>query len=211
MSSPSATATWDRQAARYGTQERLETKALATAVRLASCRPDERLVDLGTGTGALLRRLAAAPVRPASAIGVDSSAAMLARAGHLPEGCSTLAADARAVPLADGSANVVTCAYLLHLLDPAERAAVLTEARRLLRGGPGARLVTVTVWADPRRPASRALGAALRLMARAFPERLGGLMPLDPTRDLEAAGFAVTRRVLLPRGGYPSLVLRASR
>ena len=52
------------------------------------------------------------------------------------------------MPLPDGWADVVTCAYLLQLLDPAARAAVLAEARRLLAPRPASRLVVVTTWAD---------------------------------------------------------------
>lgn len=113
----SAMATWDGLADRYNAQEPYETRALETAVRLAAATPGERLVDLGTGTGLLLRCLAERPIGPLHAVGVDRSARMLARVGPLPSGWSTMLADARAVALPDGWADVVTCSYLLHLLD----------------------------------------------------------------------------------------------
>ncbi|MDX6511022.1 MAG: hypothetical protein QOE36_526 [Gaiellaceae bacterium] len=200
---------WDRLAARYGAQERLETRAVDAALRLAVSAPAERLVDLATGTGLVLRRLAVMPARPRIAIGVDSSARMLARVGALPAGWSTSRADARRVPLPSAWADVVVCSYLLQLLEPAERAGVLAEARRLLRPAQTARLVTVTVWADESGARGRLLSRALSGAARARPAAWGGLRPLDPTRDLTAAGFAVTRRVVVPRRGYPSLVLAA--
>jgi ubiquinone/menaquinone biosynthesis C-methylase UbiE len=201
--------TWDRLAPRYGAQERLEERAIATALRLAAPAPGERLIDLASGTGLLLRRLAARDARPSEAVGIDRSAGMLARVGPLPAGWSVLRADARAVPLPDRCAGVVTCAYLLHLLDATDRRAVLGEARRLLRPAPDGRLVVVTVWSDERRAPGRLVGRALRSAARMRPGAWGGLRPLDPTAELAAAGFDVTRRVVLPRGGYPSLVLAA--
>ncbi len=210
--SAAAAATWDRLAARYGAQERHELAAIDAALALAAPQPGERLVDLATGSGLLLRRLAGAPVRPREAIGVDRSPGMLARVGELPEGWSTLVADARALPLAGASAEVVTCAYLLHLLDAADRAAVLAEARRLLaprRAGTDPRLVVVTTWADGDHLRARLTRAALGCLARAFPKTAGGLRPLDPTADLAAAGFEATRRTVLARGRYPSLVLLA--
>jgi ubiquinone/menaquinone biosynthesis C-methylase UbiE len=205
----SAASTWDRLASRYGVQERLEVRAIEEALRLADVAAHERLVDLATGTGLLLRRLADRPSRPREVVGVDRSAGMLARVGPLPEGWSTVLADARAVPLPDGWADVVTCSYLLHLLDPPERAAVLAEARRLLRPGGPQRLVVVTDCADDSRLGGRIARDMGLLLARARPRTWGGLSPLDPTADLTAAGFAVTQRVLLPRRGYQSLVLAA--
>lgn len=152
----------------------------------------------------MLRRLAARPVRPREAIGVDSAAGMLARVGRLPDGWSAVRGDARRVPLPDGWADVVTCSYLLHLLAPAARAEVLAEARRLLAPHPSARLVAVTVW-SPR----AAVRGALAGLAAALPAARGGLRPLDPTADLGRAGFSPTHRVVLARHGYPSLVLAA--
>lgn len=203
--------TWDRLAPRYGAQERFELHAIDAALRLAAPTSGERLVDLGTGTGLVLRRLAATSADPPrTAIGVDSSAAMLDRVGPLPAGWSTVLCDARATPLDDGCADVVTCAYLLHLLSAAARAAVLAEARRLLAPGPRARLVVVTVWAGKRRAGGRAVAAALRLAARLRPATWAALRPLDPSPDLAAAGLEITRGAVLPRRGYPSLVLAAA-
>lgn len=201
--------TWDRLAPGYGAQERFEQRAIDAALRLAAPASGERFMDLGTGTGLLLRRLAAREQRPAEAVGVDHSAAMLARVGTLPAGWSVLRADARAVPLPDGCADVVTCAYLLHLLEATDRHTVLGEALRLLAPDRNARLVVVTVWSDERRPLGRLVGAALRCMSRVRPRTWGGLRPLDPTSDLAAAGFDVVRSVVLARRGYPSLVLAA--
>lgn len=200
-----AAATWDRLAARYGRQERWERAAIDEALRVAAPRSDERLVDLGTGTGLLLRRLAARhAARPREAIGVDRSPRMLTAAGDLPPGWTVMDADARAVPLPDGWADVVTCAYVLHLLGAEERAELLAEAWRLLAPRPASRLVVVTVWSD-----RVAVRGALRLLQRGMRDAGTGLRPLDPTADLIRGGFALTQRVRLPRQGYPSLVLRA--
>lgn len=207
--SPDAAAVWDAQARGYGAQERLEARAVATALRLAQASEHDRLVDLGCGTGVILRALADRERRPRTAVGVDRSAGMLARVGPLPAGWHTIEADARSVPLPGASADVVTCSYLLHLLGPRDRAAVLAEARRLLAPGDGSRLVVVSVWPDARTPGGRLLHAAFGAAARRYPSRLGGLAPHDPTGDLRQAGFVVTDRAALPRRGYPSIVLRA--
>lgn len=209
LSTAAAQSTWDANAGRYAVQERLERRAIAVALRLAGVAAGERVVDLATGTGAVLRALARTPRPPAQAIGIDQSAAMLAQVGSLPAGWFTRVGDARAAPLPEAVADVVIAAYLLHLLAPSERRAVIEEARRLLRPSPTARLVVVTVWVSPRRPAGRLLSGVLEAAARVRPARWGGLQPLDPTADLRAGGFVVTRRAHVLHGGYPSLVLRA--
>lgn len=196
---------WDRAARFYDLQLWLERRALDAAIALAEIGAEDRLLDLGTGTGALLRRLMRSAAAPREAVGVDVSRRMLARAPTLPAGWELRNADAARLPFPDRSFDVVSAAYLLHLLDPPRRAAVLTEARRVL--GPRGRLVTVTV-APPR---SRAVGRALGRVFRPGWSRRGvlaGLRPLDPRPDLEAAGFEVQAARRTSRG-YPSLILRA--
>ena len=200
-------ADWDRQAARYGAQEHLEVAPVAAALRLARVRPRDRVVDLATGTGVVLRALAAGTPRPARAVGVDSSAGMLAQVGALPDGFALLEADAADTGLPDGTADLVTCGYLLQLVGPEERLAVAREARRLL--APGGRVVVITTWADRRRPGGWVVHHVLAGIAAAAPVGLGGLRPVDPTDALERAGLRVVRRLEHPRGGYPSLALLA--
>jgi ubiquinone/menaquinone biosynthesis C-methylase UbiE len=204
-----AARTWDEHATRYAGQERLEARAIEAALRLADPRPQDRVVDLATGTGVVLRALAARDPRPAQVTGVDRSAGMLAQVGQLPGDWRVIHGDARCVPVPDGAAEVVTCCYLLHLLGMEDRGRVLREARRLLRSAPGSRLVIVTVWANPDTVGGWMLSGLLSRLAAASPSRWGGLMPLDPTAELGPAGLVATHRVVLPRGGYPSLVVCA--
>ncbi len=204
-----AAGSWDEHATRYAGQERLEARAIEVALRLADPQLRDRVVDLATGTGLLLRGLATRDPRPATATGVDRSAGMLAQVGRLPDAWGVIRGDARCVPLPDGAADVVTCCYLLHLQGREDRGRVLCEARRLLRSAPGSRLVIVTVWANRDTVGGRMLSAVLPRVAAASPRRWGGLMPLDPTAELRPAGLVATHRVVLPRGGYPSLVVRA--
>jgi SAM-dependent methyltransferase len=202
-------AAWDGHAARYPAQEWLEARAISAALESADPGPEDRLVDLATGTGAVLRALAKRRRRPGAAVGIDHSPRMMSRVGRLPAGWRTMQGDARHVPLPDGETDVVICSYLLQLLARDERARVLAEARRLLRPTSGARLVVVTPWAHRGTPGGRLVHGALEGLASARPGRWGGLMPLDPTGELEAAGLVPTHRTFLPRGGYPSLVIRA--
>ena len=110
-------------------------------VELAEPRQDDRVVDLGAGTGLLA--LALAP-RVDSLVAVDISARMLDRldataAADAVHNVKTLVADLRRLPLDDESATLVVSNYAFHHLDDAGKELALAEARRILR--PGGRLV----------------------------------------------------------------------
>jgi len=105
--------------------------------------PGQRLLDVGCGTGALLRAaLAAQPT--ASLTGVDLSPEMLAMARRqLPDPVDLRVAPAHALPLSDDSFDVVVTTSAFHFFPSPE--AALAEMRRVLR--PGGALV-ITDWCD---------------------------------------------------------------
>lgn len=198
---------WSRLARAYDWQLPLERAALAAAVELADPGPDDALLDLGTGTGALLRELAKRPDRPSVAIGVDECAAMLERARALPSEWSQQTGDARRLPFADGTFSVVTAAYLLHVVDAAARRQIVTEARRVLR--PGGRFVVVTpTW--PRTRLARLFYAPLAAAGGSSAGPRSALRPLDPRPDLAAASFTIAAARRVGRG-YPSLCVLGAR
>ena len=198
-------ADWSALAAVYDRQLFLERRAVGAALDLAQAGQDDLLLDAGTGTGAVLRALAARPVRPSTAIGVDASRRMVDRVPPLPPGWRVQKADLRQLPAEDRSVDVAIASYVLHVLEPSARRAALAELRRVLR--PGARLITVTVFV-PDRPRLRPLGAALETLARIAPHRLAGLQPLDPRPDLIDAGFRLAS-MRVTALGYPSLCVAA--
>ena len=198
---------WRHRAPLYRLQQPLERPALRALASMLDVGESESVLDIATGTGALLRQLARAHVRPRSVVGVDRSSAMLARVPKLPPGWGLALQDAAALPFPDDCFDVVTASYLLHLLDPAERAAVIGEVKRVL--APGGRFGSITV-APPRRALSRMASSPLRALAERSNGAMAGLRPLDPRRELEQAGLhpVSARRVRL---GYPSLCVVCER
>ncbi|HEX4384219.1 MAG TPA: class I SAM-dependent methyltransferase [Myxococcales bacterium] len=99
----------------------------------------QRVLEIGCGEGANLRRLQArAP--GARLVGADFSrakTAFVARTLNLPAICS----DATALPIAGGSFDAVLVRDLLHHIAPEARIKVLAEARRVLR--PGGRITVI--------------------------------------------------------------------
>lgn len=119
----------------------------AGSLKKAGLRPGEILVDVGCGRGELL--VAAVHAGAERTIGIEYAAAAvgltretLARAG-LEDRAEILLADARALPLEDGVADLLTMLDVVEHLTPAELDDALTEARRVLR--PGGRIFVHTM------------------------------------------------------------------
>ncbi len=109
-------ATWDRAARFYRLQQTLERPSLGAAAALSAVESHHRLLDLGTGTGAVLAEFASARRRLRLAVGVELSPQMLIRAkrrhaGHL------IRADAGTLPFDDGSFDVVVAAWTVKRSD----------------------------------------------------------------------------------------------
>ncbi|MGB3098727.1 MAG: methyltransferase domain-containing protein [Solirubrobacterales bacterium] len=198
---------WSPLAPLYDLQLRLEKAALSSLASALEIHPENRLLDVGTGTAGMLRTVAALPNRPAHAVGVDRSRRMLDQAPRLPDGWSLLQADATDLPLPDRSFDRASAAYLLHWLEPPERGRVLAELGRVLE--PGGLLGVITI-SPPRVSTERVVRLPLEFAADRFGGVLGGLRSLDPSAEIEAAGFRLRRRTRTGRG-YPSLCVVAER
>lgn len=123
-------------------------RALADAVAAfagAGAASAESVLDVGTGTGLVLRALRSAGHR-GRMTGIDLSPGMLAVARAALPDADLLEADAAHLPLPDLSVDLITCVTVLHLIPDAP--AAVAEWARVLR--PGGRAITATFAAvDP--------------------------------------------------------------
>jgi ubiquinone/menaquinone biosynthesis C-methylase UbiE len=87
--------------------------------------PPERTLDVACGTGFLTRHL------PGEIVGLDQSTAMLAIARRQAPNAEYVLGDAFALPFPDGSFDRVFAGHFYGHLEPPERAAFLSEARRV--------------------------------------------------------------------------------
>jgi demethylmenaquinone methyltransferase / 2-methoxy-6-polyprenyl-1,4-benzoquinol methylase len=121
-------------------------------VKAVRARPDERVLDVATGTGlvaeALVRRYGC------TVVGLDQSAEMLeaararlARDPPLGERVSLVLGEAERLPFADGEFDHLTFTYLLRYVD--DPGATLRELARVVR--PGGRVASLEFGVPPSR------------------------------------------------------------
>lgn len=124
-------------------------------------RGDERVLDIGTGTGQYLAPLQARLPR-GHLIAGDLAWGMLRdlRAKGVADCVAPLNADAEALPLADASCDVVLASYVLFFVSDIPRA--IAEVRRVLR--PGGALLAVTMAAVYMEELHAAMSQALQTM-----------------------------------------------
>jgi demethylmenaquinone methyltransferase/2-methoxy-6-polyprenyl-1,4-benzoquinol methylase len=110
-------------------------------------RPDDRVLDVGAGTGVSTAELARSG---AYAVGVDLSLGMLRAGRRIRPDVPLLAGDALRLPFRDGSFDAVTISFALR--NVVDTRAALGELARVTR--PGGRLV-VCEFSQPTNPAFR--------------------------------------------------------
>jgi cyclopropane fatty-acyl-phospholipid synthase-like methyltransferase len=147
-------------------------------LRAAGFAPGEVVVDIGTGRGELL--VVAAHWGAAEAVGVEYSPAAVRLAEQtvatheVGDRARVVQADARAVPLPDGYADLVLFVDVVEHLAPAELDAALREALRILR--PGGRVHIHTF------PSRTMYDVTYRLLRRLALRRS---WPADPRNEYE--------------------------
>lgn len=102
--------------------------AFEGAVR-AILRPETDLLDVGSGTGAFVRRLVAEGIAPRSITMIDTSRRMLDLCADLP--ARRICTPMKNLPFPDGSFDLVTCAWALETIP--DRGRAIREMLRVTR------------------------------------------------------------------------------
>jgi ubiquinone/menaquinone biosynthesis C-methylase UbiE len=162
-------------------------------------RPDDRLLDVGCGTGAAVRKAAPLVER---AVGADLSPAMIARARELAEGLPNAEfheADSERLPFEDGAFTAVLCTTSFHHYPDPARAS--REMARVL--APGGRVVIGDGSSD--RLAARVVDLVLRTFQ---PSHVRLYRSQDLERLLADSGLSPDGSRSLWNGGYVIMTAR---
>ena len=128
---PAASAIFDATADGYAATMAPSLRPVAAeVVRRAHLQPDERVLDVGCGTG-----IAAAAAHQAGAgvVGLDGAPGMIAIARHDVPGVDFRVGDFMALPFDDGGFDAIISSHALLFAD--DRVAALREWRRVCRRG----------------------------------------------------------------------------
>jgi ubiquinone/menaquinone biosynthesis C-methylase UbiE len=116
-----------------GRRHRVFTRLAA----LSGARPGNQVLDVGCGTGYFTRLLAEAVAPGGTALGIDPSPEVIARARrstHLPN-CAFSEGIAEALDMEDQSYDVVVSSLMIHHLPESLRPRAIREMYRVLRPG----------------------------------------------------------------------------
>lgn len=190
----------------YGrTAARLERAAVSRGMQRACVRPRERVLEVAVGTAAAHVRLARRVGTRGQLIGVDFSAGMLAATRRRMPDARLVRADARALPFAADSFDLLWASYLLDLIPENEMTPLLAEFRRVLK--PGGRLLLVNFSKECER---------LTWWERLYqltptglvPWLFAGCRPVQGEPFVREAGFVEVERAFIAEG-LPSEIITA--
>ena len=193
----------------------LEREAVTRGLQKADVRPgpsrplgtSDRVLEVAVGTGLVHARLARRLGGSELLVGVDLAPRMLQVTRRQVPGARLARADARRLPFASESFDLVWASYLLDLIPAEEMTPLLQEFRRVLCAG--GRMVLVNFSKN---------GGGLTWWERAYrvtptplvPYLFGGCRPVEAEPFVRAAGFAEVEREFIS-GGLDSEIITAKK
>ena len=182
-----------------------ESKAAGWLIRNAGVKNNMNILDAGTGTGKILKRIAKLNPDGYNA-GIDLSPDMLkvARKNLQKTGSryELFEASVYELPFNDNKFDILLSNYVLDLLPEEDFKKILMEFRRVLNDG-GILLVSTMTFGRNR------ITRFWDMMARKFPSLLTGCRPVTLTAYLKESGFEIVRQDYIFQNTFPSEVIKA--
>ena len=154
--------------------------------------PETKVLDLCCGSGQTTQFLVQ---RSRQVTGLDASPRSIQRAKHNVPQADYVEAFAEAMPLPDGTFDLVHTSAALHEMEPAQLVQILHQVHRVLKLGGDLTLV------DFHQPTNPIFGPGLALFLLLFEtETAWKLIRSDLAETIRQAGFEVTRKTLYAGG-----------
>jgi ubiquinone/menaquinone biosynthesis C-methylase UbiE len=181
----------------------MEREAVTRGLARAWVRPDEQVLEVGVGTAAAHARLAPRLGPRGRLIGVDLSPGMLAATRRRMPEAILARADARALPFAADSFDLLWASYLLDLIPEGEMTPLLEEFRRVLK--PAGRLLLVNFSKDC---PGLTRWERLYLLTPTWlvPWLFAGCRPVEAEPFVRAAGFVEVERTYMAEGFHSEII-----
>jgi ubiquinone/menaquinone biosynthesis C-methylase UbiE len=182
----------------YGLWAKLfEQKATARGLALANVCSGDRGLEVAVGSGAVLEKLSRQAGSQGFSVGIDIAPRMLSAARRRTPGAAFVRADARTLPFAGSSFDLLWSSYFLDLIPNADLPSLLLEFRRVLR--PGGRIVLVSLsMKNGRKTWWERLYR--RTPSSLVPYLFGGCRPIQMEPLVRDAGFTGIVRELVSQG-----------
>ncbi len=198
---------YDRLSRWYELLAGSEEPSRQAALELLAARPGERMLEIGPGTGRSLSALGRAVTPGGLTTGLELSAGMLRQARAHTAGqrraVELHCGDGLSLPYPALCYDGILMTFVLELFTAPEIPQVLDGCRRVLRSG--GRLAVAALEKTPGRAT-----AIYEWFHRRFPE-LVDCRPIDPSREMQSAGFEITSTRRLKMWGLAVCILRGEK
>lgn len=174
-----------------------EKPAIDVGLRRAAAQSGERILEVGCGAGNVFTRLDGQAGAKGIAVGLDFAPLMLAATQRRVPGAWLVRGDARQLPFAAGTFDLVWSSYMLDLLPTEDLVPALREFLRVLRPGARVALVCFTKSGEKLTWWERAY---LRTPARLVPYLFGSCRPIRLAPFVAEAGFVGIESETVPKG-----------
>ncbi len=178
-----------------------EDEARKAGLMMLDARENERILEIGIGTGNAVEALARSVGQGGRVHGVDISEGMLDEAQGLASraclagGLHLACGDGARLPYRSRAFDAIFASFTLELFDTPEIPLVLAEWRRVLRSGGRISVVSLSV-----RGGNEFMKRAYELVHRLFPA-LADCRPIDVQSSMSSAHFTVLDAERLPMWG----------
>lgn len=181
-----------------------ERKTLSKAITIAKLNNNNKVLDIGIGTGQLFEKVLKINKNGFNA-GVDLSFSMLTRA---KEKLSTnftnytlCNGNAFKLPYKNESFDYIFSSYVFDLLPENDFITVFSEFKRVMKTGGTGIVITMTM-------GEKWYNKLWYLLSKYFPSILTNCRPVDLTKYLEFSGMKIIEKQIISQNTFPSEIIK---